>query len=118
MDRPFGTQFSRYLNPVPDSLGPKKLRSEWKCLLDKAFVGHGGGVSGCLPLAVPIGLSPLLILTLCGSECVLVVSTGPPDDLSCLTTPGAGAGVVSRLNHRPHPRHHTAQHVVLVSLEH
>ena len=45
--------------------------------------GEGGGgwhkasVLGCLPLAVPIGLSPLLILTLCGPECVLVVSTEP-----------------------------------------
>ena len=44
----------------------------------------------CLPLAAPIGLSPLLILTLCGPERVLVVSTEPPDDLSCLTTPGVG----------------------------
>ena len=44
----------------------------------------------CLPLAVPIGLSPLLILTLCRPERVLVVSTEPPDDLSCLTTPGVG----------------------------
>ena len=58
--------------------------------------GRGGGgwhkasVFGCLPLAAPIGLSPLLILTLCGSERVLVVSTEPPDDLSCLTTPGVG----------------------------
>ena len=59
--------------------------------------GQGGGkgwhkasVSGCLPLAAPIGLSPLLILTLCGPERVLVVSTEPPDDLSCLTTPGVG----------------------------
>ena len=41
-------------------------------------------------MAAPIGLSPLLILTLCGSERVLVVSTEPPDDLSCLTTPGVG----------------------------
>ena len=40
--------------------------------------------------AAPIGLSPLLILTLCGPERVLVVSTEPPDDLSCLTTPGVG----------------------------
>ena len=48
---------------------------------------------GCLPLAAPIGLSPLLILTLCGSERVLVVSTEPPDDLSCLTTPGVGRAV-------------------------
>ena len=57
--------------------------------------GGGGGwhkasVSICLPLAAPIGLSPLLILTLCGPERVLVVSTEPPDDLSCLTTPGVG----------------------------
>ena len=57
-------------------------------------LGGGGGwhkasVSDCLPLAVPIGLSPLLILTLCGSERVLVVSTEPLDDLSCLTTPGS-----------------------------
>ena len=39
--------------------------------------GGGGGwhkasVSDCLPLAAPIGLSPLLILTLCGPERVLV----------------------------------------------
>ena len=57
--------------------------------------GGGGGwhkasVSDCLPLAVPVGLSPLLILTLCGPEHVLVVSKEPPDDLSCLTTPGVG----------------------------
>ena len=39
---------------------------------------------------MPIGLLPLLILTLCGPERVLVVSTEPPDDLSCLTTPGVG----------------------------
>ena len=60
--------------------------------------GRGGGgwhkasVSDCLPLAAPIGLSPLLILTLCGPERVLVVSTKPPDDLSCLTTPGSAVG--------------------------
>ena len=57
--------------------------------------GGGGGwhkasVSDCLPLATPIGLSPPLILTLCGSERVLVVSMEPPDNLSCLTTPGVG----------------------------
>ena len=52
-----------------------------------------------MPLAAPIGLSPLLILTLCGSERVLVVSTEPLDDLSCLTTPGVGRpgdGAVAR----------------------
>ena len=59
------------------------------------WTGGGGGwhkasVSDCLPLAAPIGLSPLLILTLRGPERVLVVSTEPPDDLSCLTTPGVG----------------------------
>ena len=51
---------------------------------------HNASVSDCLPLAAPISLSPLLILTLCGPERVLVVSTEPPDDLSCLTTPGVG----------------------------
>ena len=62
----------------------------------RAVFSRGGGgwhkasVSDCLPLAAPIGLSPLLILTLCGSERVLVVSTEPPDDLSCWTTPGVG----------------------------
>ena len=71
----------------------------------KVRKGRGGGgwhkasVSDCLPLAAPIGLSPLHILTLCGSERVLVVSTEPPDDLSCLTTPGVGRprdGAVAR----------------------
>ena len=50
---------------------------------------HKASVSDCLPLAAPIGLSPLLILTLCGPERVLVVSTEPLDDLFCLTTPGS-----------------------------
>ena len=51
---------------------------------------HKAAARGDLPLAAPIGPSPLLILTLCGPERVLVVSTEPPDDLSCLTTPGVG----------------------------
>ena len=55
-----------------------------------AGVWHKASVSDCLPLAAPIGLSPLLLLTLCGSERVLVVSTEPLHDLSCLTTPGVG----------------------------
>ena len=50
--------------------------------------GHEAMVLVCLPLA-PIGLSPLRILTLCGSELVLVVSPEPLDDLSSLTTPGS-----------------------------
>ena len=53
-------------------------------------VWHKASVSDCWPLAVPIGLSPPLILTLCGPERVWVVSTEPPDNLSCLTTPGIG----------------------------
>ena len=64
----------------------------------------------CLPLAAPIGLPPPLILTLCGPERVLVVSTEPPDDLSCLTTPGVGRpgdGAVPRAIDRVHPEAHT-----------
>ena len=48
----------------------------------KGGVWHKAWVSDCLPLAAPLGLSPLLILTLWGSGRVLVVSTEPPDDLS------------------------------------
>ena len=57
--------------------------------LAKAGGWHKALVLSCLPLAAPIGLSPLLILTFCGSERVLVVSTEPPDDLSWLTGPGS-----------------------------
>ena len=77
--------------------------------------GGGGGwhkasVLGWLPLAAPIGLSPLLILTLCGPERVSVVSTEPPDDLSCLTTPGVGRpgdGAVARAVDQGHPEAHS-----------
>ena len=71
---------------------------------------HKASVSDCLPLAAPIGLSPLLILTLCGPERVLVVSTEPPDDLSCLTTPGVGRpgdGAVARAVDQAHPDAHS-----------
>ena len=37
---------------------------------------HKASVSDRLPLAAPISLSPLLILTLCGPERVLVVCCG------------------------------------------
>ena len=63
-----------------------------------------------LPSAAPIGLLPLHILTLCGSERVLVVSTEPPDDLSCLTTPGVGRpgdGAVARAVDQVHPDAHS-----------
>ena len=43
---------------------------------------HKASELGCVPLAAPIGLSPLHILTLCGAERVLVVSMEPLDDLS------------------------------------
>ena len=64
----------------------------------------------CSPLAAPIGLSPRLIVTLCGPERVLVVSTEPPDDLSCLTTPGVcrpGDGAVARAVDQVHPDAHS-----------
>ena len=48
----------------------------------------GGGPQG----GAPIGPSPLLILTLCGSERALVVSTEPLDDLSCLRGGKGGCG--------------------------
>ena len=70
---------------------------------------HEAMVLVCLPLAAPIGLSPLHIPTLCGPERVLVVSTEPPDDLSCLTTPGVGRprdGAVARADDRVHPHVH------------
>ena len=69
-------------------------------------VWHKASVSDCLPLVAPIGLSPLHILTLCGSERVLVMSTEPPDDLSCLTTPAVGRpgdGAVARAVDQGHP---------------
>ena len=79
-------------------------------------LGGGGGawhkamVSDCLPLAAPISLPPLLIPTLRGPERVLVVSTEPPDDLSCLTTPGVGCpgdGAVARAVDQVHPDAHS-----------
>ena len=60
------------------------------CLkLSRGGVWHEAMVLVCLPLAAPIGLSPLYILTLCGSERGLVASTESLDDLSCLTTSGS-----------------------------
>ena len=71
---------------------------------------HKASVSDWLPLAAPIGLSPLLTLTLCGSERVLVASTEPLDDLSCLTTPGVGCpgdGLLPRAVDQVHPDAHS-----------
>ena len=77
--------------PVTQATGQHKesFRGTCRKVEGGGGVWHKASVSVCLPLAVPIGLSPLLILTLCGSEHVLVVSTEPLDDLSCLTTPGS-----------------------------
>ena len=80
------------------ALGPQRVRfpslqSASTAPATTVRAGGGGGgwhkasVSDCLPLAAPIGLSSLLILSLCGPERVLVVSMEPLDDLSCLTTP-------------------------------
>ena len=61
------------------------------------MLGRGGGGSGTRPWCGfgclwrrLLASHPLHILTLCRSERVLVMSTEPLDDLSCLTTPGLG----------------------------
>ena len=87
------------LRPIKTGGGPEGTPPPGAC--------WGGGL-GCLPLAAPIGLSPLPILTLCGPERVLVVSTEPTDDLSCLTTLGVGCprdGPLTRCiqTHTPSP---------------
>ena len=76
---PCRTRLSGTLQSAHNRMGMGGLGGGW----------HKASVSDCLPLAAPIGPSPRLILTLCGPERVLVVSTEPPDDLSCLTTPGS-----------------------------
>ena len=60
-------------------------------------------------MAAPIGLSPLLILTLCGPEPVLVVSTEPLDDLSRLTNQGwlPRRRAVARAVDQVHPDAHS-----------
>ena len=84
-------------------------RSPRCCIVHRACAcggWHEAMVLVCLPLAAPIGLLPLNLLTLCGPERVLVVSTEPPDDLSCLTTPGVGRpgdGAVARAVDQGHP---------------
>ena len=65
-------------------------------------VWHKASVSDCLPLAAPIGLSPLLILTLCGPERVLVVSTEPLDEQE------GGGGGQTRKSAKQHLQHLTA----------
>ena len=62
------------------------LMGNWKIALRWGGGGmwHMASVLGCLPLTAPIGLSLLLILTLCGPERVLVVST---EDQRRMTSP-------------------------------
>ena len=76
----------------------------------------GGGGGGTRPWYSVVCLwrrllafSPLLILTLCGSERVLVVPTEPVDDLSCLTTPGSAfqRQAVVRAIDQVHPDAHS-----------
>ena len=68
---------------------------------------HEAMVLVCLPLAAPIGLSPLHIPTHCGSKRVLVVSTEPLDELSCLTTPGSAVPETGRAVDQVHPDAHS-----------
>ena len=52
---------------------------------------HGATVCICMLVAAVTGVSSLYVLTLCGSELCLLVSTEPLEplhDLSCLTTLG------------------------------
>ena len=85
-----------YYFPAP--LAPLVMSRHYRWAWGRGGFGDSGGGGGwhramglvSLPLAAPIGLSPLHVLTLCGPKRVLVVSTEPPDDLSCLTTPGVG----------------------------
>ena len=94
---PVCSHSARDPRPCQSSAGCFSLEFRIFCVVARARGGRGGGGGWheamalvCLPLAAPIGLSPLLILTPCGPKRVLVVSTEPPDDLSCLTTPGVG----------------------------
>ena len=65
---------------------------------------HEASISICLPLAVPIGLSPLLILTLCGPERVLVVCGEGgggghlPPPLHYVSPPAIPAAILSMLD--------------------
>ena len=85
------TQPMRRLHAGPRPFSVPPIEPEESAQRDGAGgFGTRPRVFDCLPVAAPIGLSPLPILTLCGSERVLVVSTEPLDDLSCWTTPGVG----------------------------
>ena len=61
---------------TPGRSGPVPKRGA-SCPRGGGGVGMTPAMDCCLQLAAPIGLSPLLFLTLCGSERVLVVSMEP-----------------------------------------
>ena len=84
--------------------------------MEKGGGWHKASVSDCLPLAAPIGLSPLLILTLCGPERVLVVSTEPLEGGTPSGTPVRAAlwGPSFPLSHLPQFAFHG--HVLSFSL--
>ena len=62
-------------------------------------VWHKASVFGCLPSAAPIGLSPLLILTLCGSEHVFGCVNGWGGGDMCMR--GWGLGECQEMGPRP-----------------
>ena len=67
-----------YCPPGPPSRSPPAVEGAEVGGVDGG-VWHEAMALVCLPLAAPLGLSPLHIPTLCGSERVWVVSTQPPD---------------------------------------
>ena len=95
----FGGGLSAVLEGPPSAMVAPQNGGRWGRTGEGAGCFGGGGgwhkasVSDCVPLAAPIGLLPLLILTLCGPERVLVVSTEPPDDTSGV---GGGRGKFAR----------------------
>ena len=81
LDGPPSSQF-----PIPGTCAKGLHGSAWLCVFGGGC-WHKASVSDCVPLAAPIGLSPLLILTPCGPERVLVVSHGGG---GCLEMQGPG----------------------------
>ena len=77
-----GGSYCRLQMPFKLALAVRGTVAEHRLGALEGGVWHKASGSGCLPLAAPIGLLPLHVLTLCGPERVFVVSTEPLDDLS------------------------------------